>query len=117
MRPSTGTGDAAIAASVAPRTIKRCRACNRMRPISFFWRQGKDPRCKICRTQYLRRWIANHRESFQAWQREYKERNREQIREYHRKYQRRRRALMRAGKWKVRGAVPPGVELSGLARR
>ena len=102
MKPAAmAEGAAVLTPLIAPRTAKRCRACNRTRPLSFFWRQGKDPRCKICRTQYLRRWIASLRESFQAWQREYKERNREQIREYHRKYQRRRRALMRAGKWKA----------------
>jgi len=103
MKPPSLAEATAVATTplIAPRAVKRCRACNRTRPLSFFWRQGKDPRCKICRTQYLRRWIASHRESFQAWQREYKERNREQIREYHRKYQRRRRALMRAGKWKA----------------
>jgi len=104
MKPA-GTGGAAVATSftsaAATRTTKRCRACNRTRPLSFFWRRGKDPRCKTCRTEYLRRWIATHRDMYEAWQREYKERNREQIRAYHRKYQRRRRALMRAGKWKT----------------
>ena len=101
MKPAS-MGGAAVATSMPPaRAVKRCRACNRTRPLTYFWRQGKDPRCKICRTQYLRRWIATHRDMYEAWQREYKERNREQIRAYHRKYQRRRRALMRAGKWKT----------------
>ena len=103
MKPATmlvNTNTAVQLPIATPRT-KRCRACNRARPLSFFWRQGRDTRCKICRTLYMRRWIASHRESFDAWQRAYKERNRDQIREYHREYQRRRRALIRAGKWKV----------------
>jgi hypothetical protein len=101
MRAATTIGGGAVAIPSMPRATKRCRGCNRTRPLAFFWRGGRDPRCKVCRTRYMRHWIAAHRDAFTAWQRAYKERNRDLIRAYHRKYQRRRRALIRAGKWKV----------------
>jgi len=108
MKPAGLVGNVAVELPPAMPRTKRCRACNRVRPLGFFWRQGRDTRCKVCRTRYMRRWIASHREYFDAWQRAYKERHRDEIREYHREYQRRRRALIRAGKWKVgarRGAM------------
>jgi hypothetical protein len=109
MKAAGALGNMAVHLPMATPRTKRCRACKRTRPLSFFWRDGRDTRCKVCRTLYMRHWIATHRESFDAWQRAYKERNREQIREYHREYQRRRRALIRAGKWKVGSRRGPGA--------
>jgi hypothetical protein len=51
-----------------------------------------------------------HREDYNAMHRAYYRKHREELRRYYREYQRRRRALIQAGKWKVR---PRG----GLARQ
>jgi hypothetical protein len=79
---------------------KRCSACERRRPLSAFGRDGQDVWCRLCRRAYQRRWMAEHRDAYNARHRAYYRANREALREYYRKYQRRRRALMQAGLWK-----------------
>jgi len=87
-----------------PRT-KRCSACDRVKLLSAFGREGLDSWCRPCRRQYQRRWLAEHRDEYNAKHRQYYQRHREELREYNRLYQRRRRALMQAGKWKRRTGV------------
>jgi hypothetical protein len=79
---------------------KRCSSCETTKAISAFGRGGADSWCRPCRRDYQRRWLAEHREEYNAKHREYYQRHREELREYNREYQRRRRALMQAGKWK-----------------
>jgi len=81
---------------------KRCSSCNRTKPITAFGREGIDSWCRPCRRTYQRRWLAEHREEYNAKHREYYQRHRDELREYNREYQRRRRALMQAGKWRAR---------------
>jgi hypothetical protein len=81
---------------------KRCSACERRRSITAFAREGHDPWCRDCRREYQRQWMATHRDAYNAMHRAYYRRHREELREYYREYQRRRRALIQAGKWKVR---------------
>ena len=82
------------------RRSKRCSACETTKPLSAFGREGADSWCRPCRREYQRRWLAEHREEYNAKHREYYQRHREELRRYNREYQRRRRALMQAGKWK-----------------
>jgi len=79
---------------------KRCSACETTKPLSAFGRGGADSWCRPCRREYQRRWLAEHREEYNAKHREYYQRHRDELRQYNREYQRRRRALMQAGKWK-----------------
>src|SRR5262249_48604855 len=66
--------------------------------------------------EYQRRWLAAHREEYNAKHREYYQQHREALREYNREYQRRRRALMGAGKWKTRAASTRGGGTRGRSR-
>ncbi len=84
------------------RATKVCRACRRRKSLTAFGPWGLDSWCRACRRAYQRRWMARHRDEYNAKFRAYYQRHREELREYNREYQRRRRALMRAGKWKVR---------------
>jgi hypothetical protein len=84
---------------------KRCSSCQLTKPYSAFGRGGADSWCRPCRRNYQRRWLAEHREEYNAKHREYYQRHRDELREYNREYQRRRRALMRAGKWPPRSAA------------
>src|SRR5437870_4421594 len=81
---------------------KRCSSCNRTKPLTAFGREGIDSWCRPCRRTYQRRWLAEHREEYNAKHREYYQRHRDELREYNREYQRKRRALMQAGKWRAR---------------
>jgi len=81
------------------------------KPVSSFGRAGQDSWCRPCRRNYQRRWLAEHRDEYNAKHREYYQRHRDELREYNRQYQRRRRALMRAGKWAPRAAA--GMRASG----
>jgi hypothetical protein len=83
---------------------KRCSSCKRTKAITSFGRQGLDSWCRVCRRDYQRRWLAAHREEYNAKHREYYQQHRDELREYNREYQRRRRALMLAGKWKARAS-------------
>ena len=96
-----------------PRT-KYCSACRTTKPITAFGRQGLDSWCRTCRRDYQRRWLAAHRDEYNAKHRVYYQQHREQLREYNREYQRRRRALMQAGKWKARAS---SVRFSGMRSR
>lgn len=80
---------------------KRCSACRRRRPITAFSRAGRDPWCRPCRRDYQRRWMAAHRDTYNAMHRAYYRQNRAALREYYREYQRRRRALIQAGLWRT----------------
>ena len=96
-----------------PRT-KRCSSCNSTKSRTSFGRQGLDSWCRSCRRDYQRRWMAIHREEYNAKHREYYQQHRDELREYNRAYQRRRRALMQAGKWKGRVA---SMRISGTRPR
>jgi hypothetical protein len=95
---------------------KRCSACETTKALSAFGRGGLDSWCRPCRREYQRRWLAEHREEYNAKHREYYQRHRDELREYNREYQRRRRALMQAGKWKARASSVsgPGSRGSGV---
>lgn len=80
---------------------KRCTRCERRRPMGAFGSAGRDAWCRPCRRAYQRRWMARHRDTYNALHRAYYRTNRERMRAYYREYQRRRRALMRAGEWRV----------------
>ncbi len=84
---------------------KRCSACHTTKVLSAFGRAGLDSWCRPCRREYQRRWLAEHRDEYNAKHREYYQRHRDELREYNREYQRRRRALMQAGKWKSQSRV------------
>jgi hypothetical protein len=83
---------------------KRCKMCNRMKPLSAFWRRaacrdGRDRWCGDCKARYFRKWCADNRDAYNTRQRAYYRKNIERLREYNREYQRRRRELMRTGDW------------------
>jgi hypothetical protein len=96
-----------------PRT-KRCSSCKVTKPVSAFGRRGFDSWCRTCRREYQRRWLATHREQYNAKHRAYYQRHRDELREYNRRYQRRRRALIQAGKWKGRSG---SMRLGGVRPR
>jgi len=102
-----------------PATKRRC-ARDRRRAVSAFpprraSRDGRDSYCRDCRRAYCRRWLAKHREDFNAALCDYyaahadalRASNRarsESRRGYQQEYQRRRRALIAAVKRKPRAA-------------
>lgn len=86
---------------------KRCKVCNRMKPLTAFWRRaacpdGRDRWCSECKAGYFREWCAANRAAYNDRQRAYYRKNRKRLREYNREYQRHRRELMRAGEWRQR---------------
>jgi hypothetical protein len=81
-----------------------------MKPLAAFWRRaasrdGRDRLCGRCKAKYFRNWTADHRDAYNARQREYYRKHLERLRAYNREYQRRRRALMRTGEWTPRRRV------------
>src|SRR5437773_2345965 len=58
---------------------KRCSSCNRTKPLTAFGREGIDSWCRPCRRTYQRRWLAEHREEYNAKHREYYQRHRDEL--------------------------------------
>ena len=87
--------------------LKRCRSCNRVKPLVAFWKRaacpdGRDRWCSSCKARYFRKWCAANRDSYNTRQRAYYRKNLDRLRAYNREYQRRRRELMRNGEWEGR---------------
>lgn len=70
---------------------KQCVLCLGTAPLESFHRNknsrdGRENRCRACRSELARRYREQHRDTLVSQTRRYQERNREYFREYNRRY-------------------------------
>ena len=81
---------------------KTCTKCGETKPLDGFNRHkgrvdGRNPYCRECMREYLRRYYEENRDRELALKRIYNEENRDKVREYQRRYREENRDILNQG--------------------